>query len=192
MARPTIEFDLDASGLGLLLAITDPKLYDRAKKAGLRSAQRGVVTSAAKEIRARYNISSARIKDKEKGIRAGRITPEVATVLFPKTPPTARAYGAIELPGRRGTAVKFDRKGRKQIFPKVFWINTAISGRLPMIREGPSRGNIRSFSGYSAASIFTGDSRYLDEIQAAVSERASEQFAKGVERELSRVRRGFG
>ena len=183
-----IRFDVESEGLDLLLQFTDPALHRRAIKAGLKNAARGVRTLAGKEIGARYNLKSARIKDDIKGPRFRAGDTEVEFGFSLKPPTLSPSYGYRDTgKGLRGKVFRsgstqrvargFQMVGEKGSATALGWRRVNARGRLPIeVLHGPSVG-----------SIALGKGRFSDDLQQAMGDRAMEQFTKGVENALARA-----
>jgi hypothetical protein len=182
-----LRLDVESEGLTLLKQWTDPKLYERAAKAGLRNASRGVKTLAGKEISARYNLKSSRVKDDIRGPRfiAGDFAVEFSFAR--KAPTLSGGYGFADrgkgLTGRvfRGGARSRVARGfqiaseRGSAFA-LGWRRVNRKGRLPIeVVHGPSVG-----------SIALGEGRFADDLQQAMGDRAMEQYVKGAQNYLAR------
>ena len=190
---------LDAIGLTAMRRLVNPKQFDKDLQAGLRYARSTVKKVAAREIGSKYALTAARIK---KDIKDPIYTNDSILVRFNRVPPTLRAYGGVPLTTRPtktiGTGVPiglkyrvFKGKGGTQKRPGVFWLrvgSTPYPG-IPFKREGPN--TITALYGPSIGSIFVGKSAFGEKIREVTTEAAQVQFIKGVERSMSRRKRGF-
>jgi hypothetical protein len=159
--------------LNAFLAFTDPKLYDKVARAGLKYAGRAAQTAIAKEVGSRFTLKAARIKEDIKG---PFINTNEGTLEFrlSRKPPTALAYGARQT--KAGLSVAYKR-GSRQTIGRAF-----IAKQLPFIRsEGSRRLNV--LHGPSIGSIVAGPgAQFSQQIVQATTERSFEQWSKGVER----------
>ena len=192
--------DLQLTGMDALQAITDPKLYDKALRGGLRYAANSVPPAAARTIRTEYNISAARIKQDIKG---PFIRENEAVILFARKPPTLMQFGFK--PGKRGhqpglgqgkgwgpakpkgkpATAKILRAGARLSYPNSF-----LNKGLPFTRG--AGGKLRVEYGPSIGSMFLGRSQYGDRFRLEVETRMNEQFIKGIQRVLDSATRGYG
>jgi hypothetical protein len=205
MARTSI--NIDVQGLGPMLAITDPKLFNRSTIAALRKTGSTARTQAAKEIGANYNLKASRIK---RDILPARPTPEGLSIVFRRKPaPTIRAYGAqfktssasARSSSRGITTWKEFKNEQKTTSSKVFWRRSKSGKILPFVGSssgltGPfypkgSPNGIRVLYGPSIGSIFARDSKYGDVIRSQVLDKTQEAYMKNIEAELARIGRGF-
>jgi hypothetical protein len=190
--------DIDITGLNGMKALANPAQFRKAVTAGLRYASPSVKKIAAKEIGAKYALSAARIKQ---DIKDPKYTTDAILVTFSRVPPSLRAYGGKPIKSRTtatGTGVPIGVKYR--IFRKqperresVFWLqlgSVPFPG-IPFRREGAGSAGLVALYGPSVGSIFTGDSQFGEALRATTTEAAQVQFAKGVERHLSRIARGY-
>jgi hypothetical protein len=200
-----INLEVRSEGLTQMMSLLDPKSFQRAVRAGGRQAGSTARTQAGKEIRARYNITSARIKE---DITVGRATPDGVEIVFSrKSPPTIRAYGATfsttgTSSGSTGSTSWQIFRGQRVTSRNVFWRRAKNSGRIlpfvssssglsgPFFPKGAAHG-IRVMYGPSIGSIFGGDGRYSAEIWSKVQDATLLAFGKGVEKDLARAARGF-
>lgn len=199
-----LTLDVRAEQLTTMMSFLQPKTFQKAVRAGGRRAGSTARTQAGKEIRARYNLPSTRIKA---DITVGRATPDGISLVFKRRPaPTIRAYGARFSGGTssasRGTTTwSVFRQGGKTASRNVFWRRSKSGRILPFVSSssglpGPffpkgAKHGIRVMYGPTVGSIFARDSRYGDEIRSAVNDATLGAFVKGVDRELGRLGRGF-
>ena len=103
-----VNFTLDTSQLDKLARFTNPKLFDRAIKAGIRQASSTAKTQAAKGIGSRYSLTAGRIKkDITVSIPPGG---EFALLRFSRRPPSLAQFNAK--PGTRGTGQQGRGRGK--------------------------------------------------------------------------------
>jgi hypothetical protein len=162
--------------LNAFLAFTDPKLYNKAVRSGLKYAARAAQTAIAKEVGANFSLKAARIKQ---DISAPFIDLNEGSITFriQRKPPTALAYGARQT--KSGLSVAFKR-GQRQTVGNAF-----IAKGLPFIRPEGSR-NINVLHGPSIGSIVAGPrAQFSQQIVRTTTQRSFEQWAKGVEREFA-------
>ena len=196
--------DLKIDGLTSLQkmqAFLDPQTFDKAKASGLRYAAKATPPAVAKAITARYNISSARIKQDTKG---PFIRNDEAILLFSRKPPTLLQFGFKE--GRRGgpqpglgrglgwgkpqpkgkpATAKILRAGARLSYP-----NTFLSKGLPFTRT--ANGRLTVEHGPSVGSMFLGSSQFGPVIRTEVQDRINAQFIVGMQRQLKAAARGYG
>jgi hypothetical protein len=207
MAGITLSIDgLDQ--LQKLLEFSDPKNFAKAHRAGLAKASGAIKTQVAKSIGERYNIGAARIK---KDISRAVIAPDgmSATIRFSRKPPTLIQYGAKAgrrhsgQPGlgrgkgwgparRRGTAltaIKLRADGRKA--EAGAFIARGANANLVVLRRN-SQGKLLGVWGPSIGSIFLGKGRHAQEMQDMTAKLIEVEFAKGFEKKLSDIARGYG
>jgi hypothetical protein len=195
--------DVTISGiqeLSRLQAFLNPALHDKALKGGLSYAAKAAKTSAAKNIRARYNIAAARIK---KDITGPSFSGDRATLRFSRRPPTLAQFGfkpgtrghqpglgqglgwgPATPPGKPATALIF-RGGKRQQYSGTFLLPNGV----PVHRKG---NRLIADYGPSVGSIFAGKSQFGDAIRAETQARINEQFIKGFQRVLDSAARGYG
>jgi len=174
-------------GITAMQAFVERKGIQKATKYGLGYASRAGKTEAAKQIRARYNISSARIKQ---DIAGPFVSPDAseARLVFTRKPPSALQYGARD--NGKGLTVSIFRGQRKPVSRGFLLSSGSLQGK-PFRRVTRARTPIDFVSGPSIGSIFAGQSQFGDQIRDQVSNRINEQFTKGFERKMSeRTRRG--
>ena len=177
-----ISLQLDGiEGLTTMRAFVDRKGVQKATKYGLSYASRAGKTEAAKQIRARYNIPSGRIKQ---DISGPFISPDAseARLVFARKPPSALQYGARDT--GKGLTVSIFRGQRKAV-ARGFLVSSGNLQGKPFRRVSRARTPIDFVSGPSVGSIFAGKSQFGDEIRDQVSNRINEQFAKGFERKFN-------
>ena len=178
-----------AEKLSAMQAILTPKLFDRALAGGVRYAARSVPTAVSKAATApgRYNIRAKAVRDDVKrpvfgdGGRTARIP-------ISRRPRTAAQFGGRQT--RRGYSFAIIR-GERQTFTRGFLAPGKQGIMLPFYREGKARYPINIIHGVSTGSMFLGDSRFGEVMKKEVEQRMSDQFLKGVDRELGRATRGF-
>ena len=188
----TFRLDLKLSGTEQLLkltAITNPKLYDKALKGGLTYASRSVPTTAAKQIRERYNISSSRIKQDIKG---PFIAGDNATIIFSRKPPSALQYGGKDpmRPGR-GLTVMVERGQRKPVARGFIVRSGALQGKPFQRVSNQPNAKLRFVSGPSIGSIVLRNSTFGNLIRTELELRMNDQFIKGIQRVLDSAQRGY-
>lgn len=186
-------FDCQLTGVSDLLkmkAYTDPKLYEKAIKGGLSYASRAVPTAAAKSIRERYNIGSARIKQDIKG---PFIAGDQATIIFSRKPPSALQYGGKDpmRPGR-GLSVMVQRGQRKPVARGFIVRSGSLQGKPFQRVSNDPNSKIRFVSGPSIGSIVLRNSAFGQLIRTELQLRMNEQFIKGYQRILDSAARGYG
>lgn len=175
--------------LSKMAALLTPKLFDKALAGGVKYAARAVPAAVAKAATApgRYNIRSKAVKDdvKRPSFGDGGTTARI--------PISRRARTAAQFGGRQTTrGYSFAIvKGERQRFRRGFLAPGKQGIMLPFYREGKARYPINVIHGVSTGSMFLGDSRFGEVMKKEVEQRMSEQFLKGVDRELGRAARGF-
>jgi hypothetical protein len=167
--------------LNAFLAFTDPKLFDKAVRSGLKYAARAAQTAIAKEVGANFSLKAARIKQ---DISRPIIDTNEGTISFllKEKPPTALAYGARQT--KAGLSVAYKR-GQRRTIPNAF-INTSKGGttELPFFRH--PKGSINVLHGPSIGRIVTAPgAQFSKQIVQNTTERSFEQWSKGVERALA-------
>lgn len=196
--------DLNLSGLSDLQKMQSwlaPATFDKARAAGLRYAAKATPPAVAKAITARYNITSARIKQDTKG---PFIRDTEATLVFSRKPPTLLQYGFK--PGRRGGPQpglgqglgwgKPQPKGRPatakilKAGARVSYPNTFLAKGLPFTPKAD--GQLKVEYGPSIGSLFLGQSQFGAVIRSEVQDRINTQFITGMQRALDSAMRGFG
>lgn len=201
-----VTIQVDAKGLSLMQAITNPKLLDKAEKAALRAAGRTARTQIPKGIAQRYTLPSTRAKA---DVSEPKIIGDVATLRLSRQPPTANQYrfkpgrrggpqpglgrgmgwGMPSPPGRPATMQVF--KGRPPTrMPGAF---LAPSG-LPMlrVRRDRGRGSLTVLHGPSVGQIYTGKSLYARELRETSEAAISASFTKAFEKTINDAARGYG
>ena len=176
-----------STGLTAMQAFVDRKNIAKAVKFGIGYASRAGKTEAAKQIRSRYSISSARVKQ---DISGPFISPDAseARLVFARKPPSALQYGARDTGKGLSVAVI---KGQRKRVARGFLVKSGQLQGKPFRRVGRARMPIDFVSGPSIGSIFAGKSQFGDQIRDQVSNRINEQFGKGFERKLGeKARRG--
>lgn len=203
-----VRFTLELSGMNSfdpLLEFTNPKLYAKAVKGGIRYAAKAGVVQAAKSVGQRYSLKAARIKE---DIRVSSITADQATLIFKRRPPTlnqfalslgkrggpqpglgrGKGWGKPKPKGRPITARIF-RDGQRQKYGGTFLV-TGVNGATIPVRS--VNGRLKAVYGPSIGSDIFGRGRYATVIQAEVSQRINEQFIAGMQRVLDSAARGYG
>jgi hypothetical protein len=185
-----------------MLEFTNPKLYAKAVKGGIRYAAKAGVVQAAKSVGARYNLKAARIKQ---DIRVSYITADQATLAFSRDAPSLNQFGLIA--GRRGgpqpglghgrgwgkpkpkgkpITAKILKDGPRQTYRGVFMVKG-----LPM-RYIRATGKYQVQFGPSIGSDIFGRGRYAAVMQAEIGQRINEQFITGMQRVLDSASKGYG
>lgn len=154
----------------------------KAIKAGVRYAARGGRTELAKNIRQRYGLTTARIKQdvSDPQFRDGGQT---AIIRTSRKPITAMQFKPKQV--RTGLSLAI-HKGKRTVVKSGF-----IAKGLPFKRKGKERYPLDVIHGPSIHAIYTGG-RFADAIQQATEERIGEQLEKGILRALKGMGRGFG
>ena len=203
-----VRFSLELSGMNSfdpLLEFTNPKLYAKAVKGGIRYAAKAGVVQAAKSVGQRYSLKAGRIKE---DIRVSSITADQATLIFRRRPPTLNQFGLS--PGKRGgpqpglgyakgwgkpkpkgrpITARIFRDGQRQKYPGTFLI-TGVNGATIPVRS--VNGRLKAVYGPSIGSDIFGRGRYATVIQAELSQRINEQFITGMQRVLDSAAKGYG
>ena len=195
MADVLVSLDITTAGLDNMRAILDPVRFRKDVAAGLRYAGKGAKTTAAKEIGGRYALTAARIKQ---DIKDPKVDDDTLELRFSRVAPTLRAYSGKPTGTRAGRPVGLSFKifkGKAQKNTSVFWLNVGGQGSPGLPFRRPPLGD-KSYGygvayGPSIGSIFGGQSAFGEDIRGKTTQRAQEQFIKGVERELARRNRGF-
>ena len=202
MAGTLIKLDLSGlSQLQQMQSVLAPDTFLKARTAGLRYAAKATPPAVAKAITARYNISSARVKQDTKG---PFIANDTATLVFSRKPPTLLQYGFN--PGKRGgtqpglgqglgwgkpqpkgkpASAKILKSGARIAYPNTFLVKG-----LPFTRT--AGGKLKVEHGPSIGSLFLGGSQYGTIIRSEVQDRINTQFITGMQRALDSAMRGFG
>jgi hypothetical protein len=188
-----------------LLEFTNPKLYAKAIKGGIRYAAKAGITQSAKSVGARYNLKAARIKE---DIRISAIRDDQATLVFRRRPPTLNQFG-LSL-GKRGgpqpglgqgkgwgkpkpkgkpISARIFKDGQRQTYRSAFLITGRNGATIPVRSKG---GKLVTIYGPSVGSDIFGRGRYSALIQAEVGQRINEQFITGMQRVLDSASRGYG
>jgi len=185
-----------AEKLSAMAAILTPKLFDRALAGGVKYSARSVPPAVAKAATApgRYNIRAAAVKDDVKRPSFGD-GGRTAVIRISRRPRTAAQFGGRQT--RRGYSFAVVR-GERQVFTRGFIGKGKLQG-LPLYRvkagsesrANGGRSRLEVIHGVSTGSMFLGDSRFGEAMKREVEQRMSDQFLKGVDRELSRAARGF-
>lgn len=185
--------DVQITGADQLLKLQDfldPANIRNATAGGIKYAASGGKTAVAKEIRAHYNIASARVKQDVGGPRFSQ-GGQVATLYLSRKPPSALQYGGKDT--GKGLTMKVFKSEKPQRVTRGFIAKTGKLEGKPFRRiSSQSRSEIAFVSGPSVGSVFAGDSRYGSQMQAVVNARINEQFIKGMQRALDSAARGYG
>ena len=207
MAGITLKIDgLDQ--LQKMLQFTDPKNFAKARRAGIAKATGAIKTQVAKGIGESYNIKAGKIKQ---DISRATIAPDgsSATIRFSRRPPTLAQYGMMPgtrgsgqpglgrgmgwgkpaKPGRPLTATVLKTEGRKAY--KGAFVAIGNSGNQVVLRKD-SQGKLYAVHGPSIGSIFLGEGRHSQQLQANAARVINDEFIKGFEKKLSDIARGYG
>jgi hypothetical protein len=188
-----LRLDVQITGAKDLLKLQhflDPKLMAKAQRGGITYAAKAAKVAVAKEVRGRYNIPSARIKQDVTGPRFGPGGVS-ATLYLSRKPPSALSYGGRDT--GRGLTMKITRGGRAQRVQRGFIVKSGKLAGLPFRRLTNERDSRIGFvSGPSVGSLFAGQADSASVMQAAVQARINEQFIKGMQRVLDSAARGYG
>ena len=188
-----LRLDISNQGAQDLLKLKhylDPKLLTKAAKGGMSYAAKAAKVAVAKEIRARYNIPSARVKQDVTGPSFSS-EGQIATLYLSRKPPSALSYGGKD--NGRGLTMKILRGSRAQRVTRGFIPKTGKLQGLPFRRVTKERDSRIAFvSGPSIGSLFAGQADNAEVMQAAVNARINEQFIKGMQRVLDSAARGYG
>jgi len=182
--------DIETAGLTNLMALTDPRHFDRSIKAGLRYSSRAAKAEAAKQIGARYSIPASRIKQ---DIGKPFVSGTSLVLGFATKAPTVRAFGAKSL--ARGGLTYTIYRGARTRNTKAFML--PVGQGVPVTasrtrRTSSGKPKLRTIYGPSIGRIFVGGrSRFGNEIRRLTTERVQAQFMAGVKREWARRARGF-
>jgi hypothetical protein len=200
-----ITVDLQIDGLKSfdpMLEFTNPKLWAKAVKGGIKYAAKAGAPQAAKSVASRYTIKSARIKQDIKG---PFIYGDTATLVFSRRGPTLNQFSLS--PGKRGgtqpglgrgmgwgkpspkgkpITAKIFKDGQRQTYRGVFMVNG-----LPM-RYIRAKNKFEVAYGPSIGSEIFGKGRYATTIRTEVAIRMNEQFITGMQRVLDSASRGYG
>ena len=202
MANFQLNVSLDgAEKLSKMAALLTPKLFDKALAGGVRYAARAATPAIGKAASSRYGIRSGAAKD-DVGRPRFYDGGQSATISISRKPRTAAQFGG-RLLGRGGYSWALF-KGQRQVQRLGFIGTTPEGATVPFIRlpgpkvrmtkgryAGKMRQRIDVIRGVSTGSMFLGDSRFGDVMKKEVEARMSEQFLRGVDRELGRAARGF-
>jgi hypothetical protein len=177
-----VSFQIDRiEGLDSFLVLSNPKLYQKAIRDGLKYAGRAAKTQLAKEVGARFSLKAARIKDDIKGpfinVQEGALEFRLA-----RRPPTALAYGGRQV--AKGLSVAY-LKGSRRVIPNAF-VRKRKGGSvdLPFYRNRRS-GKINVLHGPSIGAIIKGkQGQFSKQIINDSTNRAFEQWVKGVRRTI--------
>jgi hypothetical protein len=207
MAGITLKIE-GLSQLQKMLEFTDPKNFAKAQRAGIAKATGAIKTQVAKSIGESYNIKASRIKQ---DISRASIAPDgtSATIRFSRRAPTLAQYGMRPgtrgtgqpglgrgmgwgkpvKPGRPLTAMVIRADGRK-VYRGAF-VAIGRSGNELVFRKD-SQGKLRAVYGPSIGSIFLGQGRHSQQLQASAARLINDEFIKGFEKKLSDIARGYG
>jgi hypothetical protein len=191
MAGTSVNFSLTGlDSVRRMQTFLDPQLLEKAARGGMSYAGKAAVTAAAKEIRSRYNIPSARVKQDISGPRISS-DGQIATLTFSRKPPSALAYGGKDT--GKGLRMKILRSGSLQPVTRGFIAKTGKIAGKPFRRVSSQSGSPIAFvSGPSVGSLFLRQGANAPAMQQAVQERINEQFLKGFDRVISAAARGYG
>lgn len=197
-----LRLDLEITGARELIKLQqflDPKLMAKATRGAIKYAGSAAKVAIAKEVSARYNLKSARIKQ---DVGTPRFSGDglSVTIAISRKPITGLSYGARAVSDGVSLAIF---RGQRSVEPTAF-MQTA-GGRLMPFRATSKRryrGDIASnrdkprrgldlVVGPSIGSIFAGDSRFGPELREKVQTRINEQFIKGMQRVLDSAARGY-
>lgn len=200
MTRTNLSLTVEgADKLSAMAAVLTPALFAKALQGGVSYAAKATPPAISKAVVLRYNIKAAAVKD---DISKPTFADGGTTVSFglSRRPRTAAAFGGREIKAGYSFAVI---KNERQLFRRGF-LGTFNGTELPFSRTGqPKRvmragryaGKMREpidvIHGVSLGSVFMGDARFADEMQAEVGARIGQQFITGVDREFKRAGRGF-
>ena len=207
MAGITLKIDgLDQ--LQKMLQFTDPKNFAKAQRAGIAKATGAIKTQVAKGIGEQYNLKASRIKQ---DISRATIAPDgsSATIRFSRRAPTlaqfamkpgtrgsgqpglgrGMGWGKPTKPGRPLTAVVLKTDGRKAY--KGAFVAIGKSGNQVVFRKD-SQGKLFAVHGPSIGSIFLGQGRHSQQLQATAARLINDEFIKGFKKKLSDIARGYG
>jgi hypothetical protein len=156
--------------LSVALARLSSHDIPKAIKAGVRYAARGGSTAIAKNIRASYSLSSARVKQdiSSPQFRDGGQT---AVLRTSRKPITAMQFKARQT--RRGLSMAI-YKGQRTVVARGF-----IAKGLPFQRVGKDRLPLRVIHGPSIHAIYTGG-KFAGQIQQATEQRIEERLVTGI------------
>ena len=189
MAGFNLTISLDGQNqLTAMQAFLSPATFERALKGGTQYAAKATPPAIAKAVGARYTWKAGDIKSKD--IKGPRFTDGGTTAILnlSRRPRTAAAFGGRQI--KRGYSFAIFR-GQRETFTRGFLAQGKQGIQLPFNRLGKERYPIDVIHGPSLGSVFMGDSKFGAVMQKEVEARMSEQFIKGIERELARKRRGY-
>ena len=191
MANTKLELTLHGEEkLTLMRQLLDPTTFNRGMRAGITYAAKAVPPAIAKQVGQFYSLKAARIKA---AVLKPRFHSGGLGVSIPvsRRAPTAFSYGGKYTPGK-GVSVAFI-KGDRKVYPKGFVLNIPSkdgeANQVPFMRVGKARKDIKVISGPSVGSEVLGSGRFAAQIKAAVTDRVTQQFMAGIERELDRIAR---
>jgi hypothetical protein len=191
-----------------MLEFTDPKNFAKAQRAGLAKASKAVKTQVAKGIGERYNFKAARIKQdiSDVSIASDGLS---ASIRFSRRSATLAQFGMK--PGRRGgpqpgmgmgmgwgrpkpagrplSAMVIRADGRTTY--KGAFVFIGKNGNQVVGRKD-KQGTIKAIYGASVGSIFLGKGRYALELQEKAKLLINDEFAKGFQKKLDDIARGYG
>jgi hypothetical protein len=208
MGKPVVGVVVAVDGLKQLkplLALTNPRLYDKAKSMAVKAATKTGTAAIAKGIAQRYTITSGRIK---KDISKPYFSGGNATVLASRLPPTFNQYrfkpgtrggkqpglgrgmgwGKPSRPGRPATAQVFKGTPARPIK------GAFMAKGLPMIRIKKERGpkSLKVLVGPSIARIFAGRGVFARALQQDTGKAIDGAFTKTVDKVMRDAARGYG
>ena len=200
------------SHLEKMRAFLDPKLFQKATRAGILAAAKSANKQAGMSISQRYNIRSGRVKQDIR-LSTSRARNGEAELVFASRAPTLSQYGfkpgtkATGLPGlgrgrgwgpakkkgRPGTAAIV--KGKKQEYPSTFLAKGKAGVVLPFRvgnkRKPDGKRKLQVVYGPSIARIFD-SGEYKEIIQAEIKIEINRSFIAGYQRMLDSAARGYG
>jgi hypothetical protein len=208
MGKPFVGVVVAVDGLKQLkplTALSNPKLYEKAKLMAVKAAAKTGSVAIAKGIAQRYTITSARIK---KDILKPQFSGGNATVLASKVPPTFNQYrfkpgarggkqpglgrgmgwGKPSKPGRPATVQVFKARRARSIS------NAFLAKGLPMVRVKKGRGpkTLKVLVGPSIARIFAGRGVFARTLQQDTGKAIDGAFTKTVDKVMRDAARGYG
>ena len=194
------------SQLEKMRAFLDPKLFQKATRAGILAAAKSGNKQAGMSISQRYNIRSGRVKQDIK-LSTNRARNGEAELVFASRPPTVNQFGFR--PGTRATGQKgLGRgrgwskptkkgrpgsaalvKGKRQQYPTTF-LARSRSGQVLPFRIG-SNGKMQVVYGPSVARMFD-SGQFSPIIRAEIEIEINRSFIAGYQRALDSAARGYG
>jgi hypothetical protein len=174
----------------------DPKVFQKASRDGIVYAGKSVPPAAAKNISAKYNIPSARIKQDIK--ISSYLKNDTVEIYFANRPPSAGRFGARDgmKPGK-GLSIQIFRGGARVAIPRGFLQREKGSSPPALLRpyrawrRKPDSRQVEFLYGPSIGRIYGGASRYGQVIRSDIAARTNDQYVKGVERSLNAQSRGY-